>query len=203
MTTGEGGLALVLAMMVAGLLAALGMSLLLVADTERRVSANAGFSSEALAAAEAGVERVMIDLGGAPNWDGILGGSSVSGFADGTRRPALPSGGVLDLDAETLDLQSESSAQGTVGPNTPLWRLFAWGPLSKMEPLALQSPLYLAVWIADDPAEVDGNPGVDTNGMATVHADARGPGGARRIVEATVARVASGAVKMVSWREVR
>ena len=133
----------------------------------------------------------------------ILGGSSLSGFADGTRRPTLPSGGVLDLDAETVDLQSESATQGTFGANTPRWRLFAWGPLSRMAPLALESPLYVAVWIADDPAEVDGNPSVDTNGIVTVHADARGPGGARRIVEATIARVAAGVMKTVSWREVR
>ena len=74
MTTGDEGIALVLAVMVAGLLAALGMSLLLVADTERRVSANAGFSSEALAVAEAGVDRVMLDLAGASRWDGNSGG---------------------------------------------------------------------------------------------------------------------------------
>jgi hypothetical protein len=203
MTSHEDGVALVLAMMVAGLLAALGLSLVVVADTERRVSANAGFSSEALAAAEAGIDRVMVDLAGTAQWDGMLGGGVSSGFADGTRRPSLPSGGVLDLDAATLALQSESSAQGTFGANTPLWRLFAWGPLSKMSPLAIQSSQYVAVWIADDPAEADGNPSVDTNGIVTVHADARGPGGARRIVEATVSRVGPGVLKVLSWREVR
>jgi hypothetical protein len=203
MKTGEEGIALVLAVMVSGLLAALGMSLLLVSDTERRVSANAGYSTEALAAADAGVERVMLDLAGAARWDDILGGSSRSGFADGTRRPTLPSGDVLDLDAETMELQSESSAQGTFGANTPQWRLFAWGPLATMAPLALASSQYVAVWVSDDPSEVDGNPSVDTNGVLTVHADARGPGGARRMVEATVARKTAGVMRMISWREVR
>jgi hypothetical protein len=203
MTGREDGIALVLAMMVAGLLAALGMSLLLVADTERRVSANAGFSSEALAAAEAGVDRVTLDLARAAQWDGMLGAASWSDFADGTRRPTLPWGGVFDLDAATAALQSESSAQGTFGANTPLWRLLAWGRLSRISPLAIESPQYVAVWIADDPSEVDGNPSVDTNGIVTIHADARGPGGARRIVEATLSRVAARVVKIVSWREVR
>jgi hypothetical protein len=202
-TAGEEGMALVLAVMVAGLLAALGVSLLLVADTERRVSANASFSSEAVAAAEAGVDRVLVDLAGASRWDGMLAGNLSSGFADVTRRPVLPSGDVLDLDAATIELQTESSAQGTFGANTPQWRLFGWGPLSRMAPLALESPQYVAVWIADDPSEIDGDPTVDTNEMLTIHAEARGPGGARRVVEATVARVAAGALKMVSWREVR
>jgi hypothetical protein len=115
----------------------------------------------------------------------------------------MPSGEVLDLDAETIDLQSESSAQGTFGANTPQWRLFAWGPFSRMAPLAIESSQYVAVWIADDPSESDGNPSVDTNGLVTVHGEARGPGGARRVVEATVCRVTAGVVKMVSWREVR
>jgi hypothetical protein len=115
----------------------------------------------------------------------------------------LPSGDVLDLDAETMELQSESSAQGTFGANTPQWRLFAWGPLATMAPLALASSQYVAVWVSDDPSEVDGNPSVDTNGVLTVHADARGPGGARRMVEATVARKTAGVMRMISWREVR
>jgi hypothetical protein len=203
MRTDENGMALVLAVMVSGLLAALGMSLLLVADTERRVSANAGYSTEALAAADAGIDRVLLDLAAAARWDGILGGSSRSGFADGTRRPTLPSGAVLDLDAETMELQSESSGQGMFGANTPQWRLFAWGPLAAMAPLALASSQYVAVWVADDPSDADGNPSVDTNGVVTIHADAWGPGGARRMVEATVARAAAGAVRMISWREVR
>ncbi len=134
MTSGEEGIALLLALMVTALLAALGVSLLLVTDTERRVSANAGFSNEALAAADAGVDRVVVDLAAAPSWDAVLGGGSWSGFADQTRRPTLPSGGVLDLDAATMDLQTESSAEGTFGANTPQWRLFAWGPFQGWRP---------------------------------------------------------------------
>ena len=204
MRRGESGVALVLAIMVAGLLAALGVSVLVVADTERRMTANAGYSTEALAAAEAGVERVVLDLALSSQWDGILSGSTVSGFVDRTRRPTLPSGGMVDLDAETVAVQSESAAQGTFGVITPQWRLFAWGPLSGMVAGApLDSAQYVAVWVADDPSEADGNPSADSNGTVSIHAEARGPGGARRVVEATVARVAAGVVKTLSWREVR
>jgi hypothetical protein len=51
--------------------------------------------------------------------------------------------------------------------------------------------------VADDPADgpdinnTDGNPLVDTNGTLTVHAEAVGPSGTRKVVEVTVARTSS------------
>ena len=51
--------------------------------------------------------------------------------------------------------------------------------------------MYLVAWIADDPAESDGNPQADVNGTLTVHAEAYGPGGARKVIEVTVARTSS------------
>jgi hypothetical protein len=116
----------------------------------------------------------------------------------------MPSGEVVDLDAATAELQAEStSSQGTFGANTPVWRLCAWGPLSTLSgPGMLGSAQYVTVWVADDPSEADGNPNVDSNGVLTLHSEARGLGGARRVVEATVNRV-GGAVRIVSWREVR
>lgn len=204
MTRRDSGAALLLALVVSGLLAALGMSVLLVADTERRAAANAFYATEALAAADAGLERAIADLRIAPSWTAILNGAEQSAFADATRRPRLPAGGTLDLDAATSELQSESDAGGTLGANTPIWRLFAWGPLSAMVPSgAPQSLEYVAVWVADDPSERDGNPVADSNGTISVHAESRGPAGARRRLEATVTRGAAGTIRMISWREVR
>ena len=190
-------------MVVTALLAALGMSVLLAADAERRIAANAAYGAAALAAADAGVERVVLDLRVAAPWNEILNGSTLSGFCDHTIRPVLPSGGVFDLDGATAELQSESQAQGSFGANNPRWRLFAWGPFSAMTPAAVDTREYIAVWVADDPSEIDGNPAADSNGVVTIHAEARGPGGARRVVEATIARGAAGVVNVVSWREVR
>jgi hypothetical protein len=51
--------------------------------------------------------------------------------------------------------------------------------------------MYIAVWIADDPAEVDGNPSADTNGTLTLHAEAYGPMGTHKVIEVTVARTDS------------
>lgn len=203
MTDRDSGAALVLALVTSGLLAAVGISLLLASDTERRIAANAAYGAEALAAAEAAVERAIVDLRRAPDWTTIPSGG-VSTFSDGTRRPILPSGGTVDLDAATTALQAESVALGSLGGNTPQWRLFAWGPLSEIAPAgAIGSLEYVAVWVADDPSESDGNPGADSNAMLTLHAQSYGPAGARRRVEATIARGAAGTMRMISWREVR
>jgi hypothetical protein len=48
----------------------------------------------------------------------------------------------------------------------------------------------VAVWLADDPADGDGNPAVDSNQALAVFAVAVGPDGGRRAVRALVARPA-------------
>jgi hypothetical protein len=96
------------------------------------------------------------------------------------------------------------------GANNPRWRLFARGPLSALLPgSGIGAPYHVAVWVADDPAENDGNPSRDgtnqTNpgsGMIQLRAEAFGPVGAHRSVEATIARSGGGA-RLVSWRLIR
>jgi hypothetical protein len=60
----------------------------------------------------------------------------------------------------------------------------------------IDSAMYVAVWVADDPADgdgvtIDGNPLADANGTLTLHAEAIGPGGTRKVIEVTVARTSS------------
>jgi hypothetical protein len=97
-------------------------------------------------------------------------------------------------------LQSETDALNLWGANNPKWTLFAWGPLSDMLPNdQIDSPMYVAVWVGDDPADggdgvngtIDGNPLLDANGTLTIHAEAIGPSGTRKVVEVTVARTSS------------
>ncbi len=46
--------------------------------------------------------------------------------------------------------------------NNPRWQLFAYSPLADIiETGTMLSAMYIAVWIADDPAETDGNPLAD------------------------------------------
>jgi hypothetical protein len=200
---GDAGAALILALMISGLLAALGLSVLLVADAERRMAAHANHAWATLGAADAALERVLIDLRTSADWSPYLEGRQRSDFAGMERRAVLPAGGTWDLDAATATLQAETFPAGSYGADTPIWRLVAWGALADLaEAGAVDSLQYLIVWIADDPSDNDGNPLADQNGAITVRAEARGPADARRVRQATVARATGGEMRVISWREV-
>ena len=144
-----------------------------------------------------------------------------SGFVDGTLAPTLPDGRTLNLQSATNMINcnktsacSDADMDANDGErqwskNNPRFRLFAWGPVNDLNPTpTLNSPFYVAVWIADDGAENDDNPsldggpasavwqadGMDKNsgsGVLTLRAEAFGPGGAHRVIETTVARTDS------------
>src|SRR5688572_8357046 len=80
---GEEGSALIIALMAVMLLTALGATVIMVTNTETRISANYKNSTEALYAADAAVERVVQDLLMVPRWNDILTGISQSAFVDG------------------------------------------------------------------------------------------------------------------------
>lgn len=189
----EDGTALIIALMSMMLLTALAATVIMVSNTETKIAGNYQNSQEALYAADAAAERVVQDLLMIPRWNDILGGAAKSAFVDGAAsgQKTLPGGGRISLNAATTQLQNETNTANLWGLNNPSWQLFAWGPLSDIMPNSIQSPMYVAVWIADDPAEIDGNPAADVNGTLTVHAEAYGPSGTRKVVEVTVARTAS------------
>jgi hypothetical protein len=200
----ERGIALIIALMAMMLLTALGAAVVMVSNTETHIAANYRNSQEALYAADAAVERVVQDLLLIPRWNDILGGTAQSGFVDGamTAAKTLPGGGQMTLccgaNTATGQLQAETDTMNLWGANNPQWKLFAWGPLADMLPNdQIDSPMYVAVWVADDPADgpdssaADGNPLVDMNGTLTLHAEAVGPSGTRKIIEVTVARTSS------------
>jgi hypothetical protein len=58
---------------------------------------------------------------------------------------------------------------------------------------------YVVVWVADDTAERDGDPSRDANGVLLLHAQAFGPRGARKSVDATVMRPRPGSIAVSSW----
>lgn len=201
----ERGTALIIALMAMMLLTALGAAVVMVSNTETHIAANYRNSQEALYAADAAVERVVEDLLLIPRWNDILAGTAQSGFVDGPSAASktLPGGGTITLDRATAQLQADTDALNLWGANNPKWKLFAWGPLQDMLPNnQIDSPMYLAVWVADDPADgppdpngniavPDGNPLLDANGTLTLHAEAIGPSGTRKVVEVTVARTSS------------
>jgi len=214
--SGERGSALIIALMAMMLLTGLAAGLVMVSTTETKIASNYSTGQEALYAADAAVERVMQDLLMVPRWNDILQGTSHSAFIDGSMGApkTLPGGGLLRLcdstgpdcgtATATGQLQAETDTANLWGGNNPRWRLFAWGPLNSILPASeVDSAMYVAVWVADDPADAlpdaQGNPGptpddnplVDSNGTLMLRAEAYGPGGARKVVEATIARTSS------------
>lgn len=235
----DAGVALVVTITTMGLLLALGTMLLLITMTETGVAANYRDGIEALYAAEAGIERVLPDVAAVSDWDFMLAGITHSTFIDGppggVRR--IGGGAALNLSDATRELRcgafstcTESemdavTAERPWGKNNPRWQLLGYGPLAAvLPPGELDSHMYVLVWIADDPSENDGNPLRDGQppavadsrnpdnpgrGVVVLLAHAYGPAGARRVVEATIARTGGermpglAKVRILAWREVR
>jgi hypothetical protein len=211
------------------LLSALGSALLLATMAETQITASFGRAAEAFYAADGAMERAIQDLDGLPNWSGVLDGSVASSFVDGvpSGQRVLPGGGTIDLNALTNTVRCGKSAGCTPsdldrvtadrpwGVNNPRWQLFACGPFNALlMDDTVRSPTYVLVWAGDDPAEfdgmplVDGGPNVDGSANAgrdvvVLLAQAYGPSGSRRVVEATVARLDTGHVRVLAWRELR
>ena len=201
----EDGSALILALMAAVLLALLGAGLVLVGSTEGAIAANFRGGYEARYAADAAAERAVQDLLRLNDWTAVLSGAASSTFTDGTRTPTLPSAQPLDLVALTTGFQAESDVVASWGSNNPQWRLFAYGPLAGITGTGTVQSAYLVAWVADDPAETDGNPFADTNGRITLVARSVGLFQTTRLVEVTLARIGSGpaGARVLSWREVQ
>ena len=207
----EGGIALIISLMAMLFMMALGAALMLSTSTDTKIANNFRNSSEALYAADAGLERSMADLLTMPNWNSMPSGGATSAFIDGAP------GDRLLADGSTLNLNqvlAQANCQKTScsmsdytavtherpwGANNPHWFLFAYGWLEDMSPSHFDSPFYVVVMVADDQSENDGDPlkdGADANnpgsGILVLRAEAFGPFGVRQIVELTVVRATPG-----------
>jgi hypothetical protein len=189
------GTALIIALMSMLLLTALAAAVVMVSSTEVKIAGNYNNAQETLYAADAAVERVVQDLLLIPRWNDILSGSVKSALIDGSDSvsKAVPGGSRILLccsaTSATGQIQALTDTANLWGANNPRWKLFAYAPLKDMLPdVEIDSPSYIAVWIADDPAEIDDDPLADTNGTLTLHAEAFGPTGTHKVIEVTVAR---------------
>lgn len=214
---GERGTALVLVLIFVILIAGSVAVLAITSRTEMMTAANLRFGREALYAAEGALGLAIRDLGALPDWDAVLTGAVTGTFTDGasigTRR--LPGGESVVLccgpASLTASVQSRADGGRSWGADTPQWTIFSWTAVGQWLPAgALNAPLYVVVWVADDPEDGDGNPAADNNDMLQLHAQALGPTGGRRVVEALVQRptigdppAAAPGVRIVRWREVR
>jgi hypothetical protein len=206
----ERGSALVVAMMTMMLLTALGIALILTTSTETMLAANYGSGQEALYAADAAMERAMLEIPGVTDFDALLSGSIKSTFIDGAAGSRdLPDGSRMDLVALTNlancgttggcgpDQMNAVTADRPWGPNNPRWQLYAYGRLDNLLPSGqMNSPYYVVVWVGDDPSETDNDPTRDDGngsagpgrGVILLRAEAFGPRGSHRRLESAVQR---------------
>jgi hypothetical protein len=168
----EQGVVLVTVLMASMLLIALATGLVAVTTIETLVSANYRSASEGLFAAEAGVDLVIADLSSVADWSTVLAGGSAA------------------------------SCPVVRRPDEPDWRLRLCGRLDDLLGGGrLDSQFTIAVWVADDAADGDGQPLSDSNNVLVVRGEAFGPMGVSRAVEAVVERAAAG-IRVVSWRAI-
>jgi hypothetical protein len=207
------GSAVVIALLSLLLLTALGLALTLTTATETAISANQRMGQEAMNAADAAIERAMQDILTLPDWNRALSGAEQSSFVDGGPSGArnLPDGTTVNLTELVMLARcghrstcsageiAANSPERVWAANNPIWQLYAYGPVSELLPTGtVNSPIYVAVMIGDDPSETDGNPLMDGNsaanpgsGVLSLRAEAFGPHGTHRVIEATVARTLS------------
>jgi hypothetical protein len=174
----EQGIALIISLMVTMLMMALGVALVTTTMTEGKISANYRDGTEALYAADAGVERVLQDILTVADWNAMLDPANKlakSAFIDGDEEwRELPDGTRLNLRQATNVLNcgsvdncdaakmNEMNEERPWGQNNPRWKLYAHGPMVEMLPtVEINSPFYVVVWVADDASESDNNPWKD------------------------------------------
>jgi hypothetical protein len=225
----ERGVALILVLLVMMTLSALAMSMSVLVSTESRVTANYRDGIETGYGAQAALERVLPELARESDFNRVLTGAAVSSFSDGPpglRR--LPDGTFIDLHGLTSMLNcgrvvctdvdiEESRDERPWGRNNPRWQLYGYGPSTLLGAGPSDARFYAVVWVADDSSEADLDPFTDGGpstalgaggadnpgrGRLSLTAEAYGPAGTRRVIEATVARDDTG-LRVLSWRDTR
>jgi hypothetical protein len=212
----ETGSALLMGLVLALLVTAVGAAVAVASRTETMIASHFHQSRELLYAAEGAVALTIRELDAIADWDTVLSGAASSTFTDGASIGVrtLPGGITVVLccgpGSLSADVQSRAHAGMSWGADTPQWQIFAWGPVQNwLPPGRLHSAAYVVAWVADDPGDADGDPLADSNNRVDVHAQALGVAGGRRVVQATVERP-SGAgsppppgLRIVSWRDLR
>jgi hypothetical protein len=195
----QGGVALLLALVLLTAVTATLAALAPLAVTERLLAVAARDAVELRFAAEAIVEHAVGELQAANDWDAVLQGLAAGTQIDATTSPLV--GGSRRINLEALGATLPGPEGGNWGPDEPRWRLFEWGSVRALTLGVVASDIYVAVWVADDQRDGDGNPQRDANGRVLVRGEAFGPVHGRRALVATVARRAPppAALAVVDW----
>ena len=175
------------------LLMGLGLSIALIGSTEATLGAQDAAARALRHASLAGVHLAVADLRLQPSWSVVLAPGPVMPLSRAPGRaipatlapPAPWNGSPLDLVVMTADVQA--AADTRIG-DPQAWRLFEAGSLDALVPGVAAGPWYLAVWVADDGADGDGDPSIDSNGVICLRAVAFGPRDARVATAVSVAK---------------
>jgi Tfp pilus assembly protein PilX len=226
------GIALIMVVLATTFLSALGMGLMLAVFMDRLATGNMSGSVGMLHAADAGIEIAAREIALAANWNLVLSGAQRSSVTDGLPSGVrvVPGGDPVNLTEATNMLNcgkattctasqmNANSRERPWGVNNARWQLFAYGPMDSFARLERPAPCYLLVWVADDGRELDGKPLEDEpeaqepgHGIVRVHAEAYGPAGSRRAIEAELVRVCPAGpeegclpgIRVQSWQELR
>jgi hypothetical protein len=201
------GVALLLALVTTALLTALAASLVISTSTETLISGSYRASQETFYAADAALERAIHELSLLSDWTFVLSAppsNILASFNDGSAAGTAPDGRPLSFSALTTERQVESDGRGSFGADRPVWRLYGHAALlAILPPGTVAPPAYVLLWIQDDGGDGDGDPAKDSNGIVRVCAEAYGPAGARRRIEASIGRVAPGGVRVLTWNDER
>jgi hypothetical protein len=158
-------------------------------------------------AAESAVSLAVASLAAQADWSLVPRAGVPSPFTDGAPGLRLVAGQPFDLVPETRqrtcgrvtpcdDATTSMVAPGRPwGPRNPRWRLVVHLPLADVDAVAARAcPCYLVAWVADDPADADGDPardappGVEGHGVLLVRGAAVAGAGTLAEAEALVAQ---------------
>lgn len=224
----DAGFGLVSVLLWLSLLATLALGVALATSAEPPAAGALHEKLKMTRAAESALTLAMTALAAQPDWTAVPTGAVASGFTDGGPGVRAVAGMTLDLRAETNlrtcgratacdDAATIASAPARPwGVRNPRWQLLIHQPLADLDAAAgVVCPCYLVAWVADDPADADGDPlhdappGVEGHGVLLVRGAAFGGLGALGEVEALVAQpcrrsgATCGGIRVQSWGAVR
>lgn len=178
------------------LLMGLGVSVVLLGTTEATLAAHDRAGRAVREAALAAAHLAVADLRVQASWSAVLAPgsvlerSAVPGRAVDPSLTPLPAWGGPPLDLRALTADVQAAADTGVG-DPQVWRLYESGSLQSLVPALVPGPWYLAVWVADDGADGDGDPLSDANGILAIRAVAFGPRGERVTTAVSVRKTAA------------